>query len=221
MTPQEQQQLSQFLNQLTQAKLSQKDPEAETLIQAAIRQQPDAHYLLIQRALILEQALNNAKAQIAELQNQVRNTASNSNASFLNNDPWAQPASNAAPVPGAGNYQMPRYAPPPVQPIAQPSAFGGGASSFLGNVATTAAGDVAGSFLFQGIENLMGGHHGSSGVSGQHDQGFGEHISEQTVINNYYGDDAVQMADNHQDQNDYLVSDDSDFQDDSGDSDWI
>ncbi len=220
MTPQEQQQLNQFLNQLTQAKLSQKDPEAEALIQAAIKQQPDAHYLLIQRALILEQALNNAKAQIAELQNQVRNTASNSNASFLNNDPWAQPASNAAPVPGAGNYQMPRYAQPPVQPIAQPSAFGGGASSFLGNVATTAAGVVAGSFLFQGIENLMGGHHGSSGW-GQHDQGFSENVSEQTVINNYYGDDAMQMADNQQDQNDYLVSDNSDFQDDSGDSDWI
>lgn len=219
MTPQEQQQLSQFLNQLTQAKLSQKDSEAEALIETAIKQQPDANYLLIQRALILEQALNNAKAQIADLQNQVRNNASNSS-SFLNNDPWAQPANNAAPVPGAGNYQMPRYAPQPVQPLAQPSAFGGGASSFLGNVATTAAGVVAGSFLFQGIENLMGGHHGSSGW-GQHDQGFGEHISEQTVINNYYGDDATQMADNHQDQNDYLVSDDSDFQDDGGDSDWI
>ena len=81
MTPQEQQQLSQFLNQLTQAKLSQKDPEAEALIQAAIKQQPDANYLLIQRALILEQALNNAKTQIADLQNQLRNTASN-NTSF-------------------------------------------------------------------------------------------------------------------------------------------
>ncbi|MFM8342383.1 MAG: DUF2076 domain-containing protein [Methylomonas sp.] len=216
MTPQEQQQLSQFLNQLTQAKLSQKDPEAETLIQAAIKQQPDANYLLIQRALILEQALNNAKTQIADLQNQVRNQPSNTSNSFLNNDPWAQPVSNAAPVPGAGNYQMPRYAPPPTQP----SAFGGGASSFLGNVATTAAGVVAGSFLFQGIENLMGGHHGSSGW-GQHDQGFSEHVSEQTVINNYYGDDAMQMADNQQEQNDYLVSDDSDFQDDNGDSDWI
>jgi hypothetical protein len=66
----------------------------------------------------------------------------------------------------------------------------------------------------------MGGHHGSSGW-GQHDQGFNENVSEQTVINNYYGDDAMQMADNQQDQNDYLVSDDSGFQDDGGDSDWI
>jgi hypothetical protein len=225
MTPQEQQQLSQFLNQLTQAKLSQKDPEAEALIQAAIKQQPDADYLLIQRALILEQALNNAKTQIADLQNQVRNYSSNTSSSFLNNDPWAQPANNSAPVPGAGNYQIPRYAQAPAQPIAQPSAFGGGASSFLGNVATTAAGVVAGSFLFQGIENLMGGHHGSSGWA-QHDQAFNdqgvnEHVSEQTVINNYYGDDAMQIADNQQDQNDYLVSDDSDFQTDDSDSDWI
>ena len=213
MTPQEQQQLSQFLNQLTQAKVNQKDSEAEALIETAIKQQPDATYLLVQRALILEQALNNAKTQIADLQNQVRN---NGNAtSFLNNDPWAQPINNAAPVPGAGNYQMPRYAPP-----IQPSAFAGGASSFLGNVATTAAGVVAGSFLFQGIENLIGGHHGSSGW-GQHDQAVSDHISEQTVINNYYGDDSAQMAGNYQDQNDYLVSDTSDFQDDNGDSDWI
>jgi uncharacterized protein len=148
-----------------------------------------------------------------------------SSGSFLGNDPWAQPAANSAPVPGAGNYQTPRYV---QQAAPQPQAasggmFGGG--SFLGNVATTAAGVVAGSFLFQGIENLM--HHSSGfGGSGYGGSGFGqsieEQITEQTVINNYYGDDEGQRADNR----DYLVSDDSDYSTDvddtdSDDSDWI
>jgi len=83
-------------------------------------------------------------------------------------------------------------------------------------VATTAAGVVAGSFLYQGIENLMGHH--SSGF-GQ--QSFGEPFAEKTVVNNYYGDDAGQIASNDTESDDYLASDDTDsYQDDSVDSDW-
>jgi hypothetical protein len=36
----------------------------------------------------------------------------------------------------------------------------------LGNIATTAAGVVAGSFLFQGIEHLMGNHNASGFLQG-------------------------------------------------------
>jgi uncharacterized protein len=222
MNSQERDQLGQFLKQLGEVKLAEKDTEAETLIREAATHQPDATYLLVQRALLLEQALNSAKARIDELQNQLQNRQSPAQpqGGFFANDPWAQPAGNAGAVPGAGNYQVPRYAQPPQpQPQQQPSAFGGG-SSFLGNVATTAAGVVAGSFLFQGIENMLGHHGGGSAGWGQ--QSLGEHAPEQTVINNYYGDDAVQQADNDADGNNYLVSDDTDtFQDDSGDSDWI
>lgn len=213
MNSQERDQLSQFLKQLGEVKLAEKDTEAETLIRDTAARQPDATYLLVQRALLLEQALNGAKARIDELQSQLQNSQSGQRGGFFGNDPWAQPAANPGSVPGAGNYQVPRSAPQP-----QPGAFGGG-SSFLGNVATTAAGVVAGSFLFQGIENLLG-HHGAGGW-GQ--QAFGgEHLPEQTVINNYYGDDASQLADHDDNRNDYLVSDDSDsFQDDSSESDWI
>ena len=217
MNSQERDQLSQFLKQLSEVKLAEKDTEAEALIRDAAARQPDATYLLVQRTLLLEQALNSAKARIDELQQQLQNSQSGQRGGFLGNDPWAQPASNAGPVPGAGNYQVPRYAQQPPAPQ-QASAFGGG-SSFLGNVATTAAGVVAGSFLFQGIENLLG-HHGSSGW-GQPSLGD-EHLTEQTVINNYYGDDAAQLADNDVDRNDYLINaDDESFVDDSDESDWI
>src|SRR5205085_10756582 len=66
MSPQDSQMLNDFLAQLIQARGIQKDPEADALIQRAVAQQPDATYLLVQRALLMEQALNNAKDQIAQ-----------------------------------------------------------------------------------------------------------------------------------------------------------
>lgn len=219
MNLQERNQLGQFLNQLSEVKLSAKDTEAETLIREAVAKQPDAAYLLVQRALLQDQALNAAKAQINDLQNQLQN-AGTQRGGFLGSDPWAQPAANNGGVPSAGAYQVPRGAP------AQPQSAGffggnGGGSSFLGNIATTAAGVVAGSFLFQGIENLMG-HHGGSSAWGQ--SSLGEHASaaDQTVINNYYGDDAIQQASDQQDQGDYSFNDaDFSLPDDSDESDWI
>ncbi|CAD6876687.1 DUF2076 domain-containing protein [Methylomonas fluvii] len=216
MNSQERNQLSQFLNQLNDVKLTQKDAEAEALIRDEVAKQPDAAYLLVQRALLQDQALTAAKAQIAELQNQLQAGASPQRGGFLGNDPWAQPANNSGAVPGAGNYQMQRGA----ASAQAPGFFGGGAGgSFLGNVATTAAGVVAGSFLFQGIESLMG-HHGSS-AWGQ--QAMGEHsgAQEQTVVNNYYGDDAIQQA-NLENSDDFSLSDaDYSVPDDSDNSDWI
>lgn len=204
MSPNEREQLQQFLNQLKQAKLSTKDNEADQLISDTVAHQSDAPYLLVQRCLLLEQALNNAKFQISELQ---KNQASPTN-SFLGNDPWAQ-TSNQTP-----NYQAPR----PTSPVAPNNNWLGG-SGFLGNVATTAAGVVAGSFLFQGIENLMG-HHNYGGWQ-NNPGGFGEHLNEQTIVNNYYGDDAIHDAGFTPDTTEY-DSDNSDFDvGDNSDSDWI
>ncbi|WP_031436684.1 DUF2076 domain-containing protein [Methylobacter tundripaludum] len=219
MNSQERDQLNQLLKQLGEVKLTTKDAEAEAMIREAAALQPDATYLLVQRALLLEQAVTGAKARIDELQHQLQCSQSEQKNGFLSNDPWAQPAATAGQAPGAASYQTPRYAPQPQQVAA--SGFGSGGSSFLGNVATTATGVVAGSFLFQGIENLMGHH--SSGF-GQ--QPSGEQFTEQTIINNNYGNDAGQQAANNDDRNDYLASNDDDnfqddsFQDDFSDSDW-
>lgn len=222
MNTQERDQLSHFLQQLAEVKLVQKDSDAEVMIQQAVVRQPDAAYLLVQRSMLLEQALNNAKQQIADLQAQMHSARPQSAGGFLNNDPWAQPAPTAG-VPGAGNYQVPRYAAPAPAPVAAGGGFLGGGSSFLGNVATTAAGVVAGSFLFQGIENLLG-HHSSAGGN-QMPMAGGESVTEYTTVNNYYGDDAGQ-SDFQQASYDDAPSD-NDFDDDSfqdaGDSDsgWV
>jgi len=237
MNAQERDQLNQLLKQLVEVRLAAKDPEAESLIREAATQQPDATYLLVQRTLLLDQALINAKTRIDDLQNQLQRSKTAQSNSFLSNDPWAQPAAaGSGPVPGVGSYQIPRNAQQPQQQQQQQqqatvaaSPFGGGGSSFLGNVATTAAGVVAGSFLFQGIENLMGGGHHASGF-GQ--QALNDHnVPDQTVINNYYGDDAKQLADNNDshdsyadnsDSNDFFASNDDDsfVDDDTDDSSW-
>lgn len=222
MNTQEREQLSQFLQQLVEVKLTEKSSEAETLIGEAVSRQPDALYLLVQRCLIQDQALRAAQSQIANLQNQLQQQRPNPSAgSFLNGDPWSNPAANANGVPGASGYRIPTASSSAGSPnFAQAAPQNPGAgmgSSFLGNVATTAAGVVAGSFLFQGIENLMGHHQSASGW-GQ--QALGGQIPEQTTINNYYGDD--DQSAHNDNSNDDLASDNSDsfFDDGDSDSDW-
>src|SRR5258705_13076612 len=128
MTPQEQQLLQDFLKQLTQVRGIPKEPQAELLIKKAIAEQPDAEYLLVQRVMLLEQALNSAKAQIVELQNQA--AANVNSGSFLSAAGWG-PTPTPAPLQGGLNAAAP----------ANRSGFlNSGAGSFLGTLAATAAG---------------------------------------------------------------------------------
>lgn len=179
MSPQDSQMLNDFLNQLIQAHGIQKDPEADALIQRALAQQPDAAYLLVQRALLLEQGLNNARTQIATLQEQLRNQSQGQDqggGKFLDANSWGN-SGNTRPAPPP-QPQVQQYQPEyqqPYQPPYQPSypqsapgsmgmgAPGGGLRGTLGSIATTAAGVAAGSFLFQGLENMFSHHeHGGN-----------------------------------------------------------
>jgi hypothetical protein len=210
MNIQEHEQLSQILKQLCAVRLTDKDQDAEAMIREASAVQPDAAYLLVQRVLLMEQALNNAKARIEALESNAQNSQTAGSGSFLDNNPWSQAGANkAGAVPGINNFQ-PRNTPP--QPPANNALSG--SSGFLSNLATTAAGVVAGSFLFQGIENLMGNH----------SSGFGAQNSEPEIINNYYNDDQGQQADNSSNDNSLFASnddyDDNQDDDDSFDSDW-
>ena len=161
MNPQERDMLVNFLRQLTLARAGNKDPEAETLIRDAFARQPDAAYLLVQRAMQLEYALDAIKAEADRLKRELEQTRQSTSSSFIN-DPNAW-GSKAAAVPPAQSVSVTgQPLPPPSVPNrgAAPapvagSSWGGG---MLGNVAATAAGVVAGSFLFQGIQNLMGDH---------------------------------------------------------------
>jgi hypothetical protein len=167
--------LHDFLSQLIQARGIQKDPEADALIQRAVAQQPDAPYLLVQRALLLEQALNNAKDRIAGLESQLqRSDRKDDGGRFLDANTWGN-SGRSQPAQPAQSYQrdvqqpyqaQPQY-PPQYQPQYQsaPSSgfLRGGFGGTLGSIAATAAGVAAGGFLFQGLENMFGHHeHGGN-----------------------------------------------------------
>ena len=129
MTPDERNILQAFLADLTQPANLAKDPEADQMIRAAVGANPDALYLLVQHAILSDQALHAAQAQIAAMQ-PLPQTAG----SFLS--PWA----------GQGG------APVQSSPFAQNSGLGG----FLRNAGQMAAGVALGDFLFQGVENIFG-----------------------------------------------------------------
>ena len=226
MTPQERSVLEGFLDQLAQVRGLNKDPEAERLIAQAVEQQPDATYLVVQRALLLGQALEQAKARIAALEQ-----GEGRGQGFLdpNASGWGNPGSGPAgyrgqPASAAAPQYAPAYAPafgapPPGYPAYGAPPPGGGFSSFLGQAAATAAGVARGEFLFQGIENMFGGHHGGGfGGAGYANQAL---PTEDVTINNYYGPDEV-IVDNTIDRpqpddsdgtfsNDDVLGDDQDF----------
>ena len=68
MTPHEKELLQKFLNELNNTSVQQKDSDAYSLITEAAKKQPDALYLLVQRSMGLEMALQVAQKQMAELQ---------------------------------------------------------------------------------------------------------------------------------------------------------
>ena len=158
MTLQEKELLARFLQQLGEARAGQKDVEAEKLIQEACTRQPDAAYLLVQRALQLDQAFQATQAQAQKLQAEldqarISNPPASGGGFLADPNAWgSQPRAPAA-VP----QQAAPAAPTPQQaaaaPLARPSPWGG--AGMLGTVATTAAGVVAGGFLYQGIQSLM------------------------------------------------------------------
>ena len=207
MNTQERDMLNAFLTQLTQAQVGAKEPEADTLIAQALAKQPNAGYLLVQRAMQLDFVLQQSQAKVAELQAQLERQKPAAQASFLNDvhawgrGPSATPAGqNPVSAAAAGPAGSPAMAKPaaagapvaaaaPAPAAAAPTPWG---SSMMGTVATTAAGVVAGSFLYSGIQSLMGNHNsgGAFGAGNKHDnQQPASHTENNTVVNNYYSNE--------------------------------
>src|ERR1700744_3384911 len=65
LTPDERSILQRFLADLSRTPNVTKDPEAEAMIQQAVRSNPNAAYLLVQHAILADQALHAAQAQLA------------------------------------------------------------------------------------------------------------------------------------------------------------
>ncbi|TSP13718.1 DUF2076 family protein [Cupriavidus campinensis] len=190
MTPQDTQALDNFLTQLTQARAQGKDPQAAAMIADAVARQPDAAYLLVQRAMLLDHALADARAQIAGLQQQLQQLQQGQAAQgygargFADGDvAWGNSVGRGvAPV---APMQPAPAAPMQPAPPARGGFLSGGFGSALGSIATTAAGVAGGAFLFQGIEHLFNGGGSGAGNSGN---GFLGGQPSETVVNNYFDD---------------------------------
>jgi uncharacterized protein len=172
VTDQEKQLISGLADQIRNAPPPQIDRDAYDLILHTIGTRPDALYTLTQSVIIQQIALDQAKAQIDQLQRQAAPPAPQQG-SFL---PGGAPG---------GWGQDPRYqgsgyeAPPPPA--------GGRFSNFLHNAATTAAGVIAGELAFDSLASLFGhrgGYYGGGGFLGG-----GVMPGSETIVNNYYGDE--------------------------------
>ena len=213
MTPQEEQLLNSLIDRLNQTTLQEKDPDAEALLNQRLAGNPDALYMLAQTVLVQNMALDQAKAQVAQLQQQLQQVQQQRpqpahTTSFLgrllgerDDQPAAPPQQQQAPASG---YQQvpPQYTPPPPQysgapqyapagypPQYAPPYASSGQPSFLRGAFQTAAGVAAGALAFEGIESMFHGlGHGGYGWGGPgFGGGFGERPVE--VINNNYYDE--------------------------------
>ena len=75
MTEQEQQLIAQLFQGLRQQASAPKDAQADAAIRQHAAQLPDATYLLTQRSLLLEQALQQAQQQVEQLQSQLQQSS--------------------------------------------------------------------------------------------------------------------------------------------------
>ena len=216
MTPQEEQLLQSLAERVNSTQLQEKDPDAEAFLNQSFNPNPDAVYILAQTVLVQNIALEQAKAQVAQLQQQVQQARQPAHAtSFLGSllghrdpEPAPPPQQYAQPEPPfqpVQQYQPP--APAQYQPVAPPQYLspqypqpqyvpvGGGQPSFLRGAVQTAAGVAAGALAFEGVEAALHGIMGHPGYGfggpgfGMGGMGMGggfERPAEETVINNYY-----------------------------------
>jgi hypothetical protein len=144
MTPDERNMLQQFFSDLSQTRGAAKDPEADAMIHQALQANPDAAYLLVQHAILADQALLAAQAQIEQMQAEL--SPSTSPVSFLGGAQSPAPQYQPAYAP---QYEDVR--PAPSGPFSANSGLGG----FLRTAGTMAAGVAGGEFLAEGLSNLF------------------------------------------------------------------
>lgn len=195
MTPDERTLLTRFLDDLNSAKAGVKDAEAEAMINRALSNSPDAAYLLVQHAILSDQALHAAQDQVRDLQAQLQAAGRGQGSSFLGGG-QSNPNMGAAYAPpqqpsAAGPWAQPAY----MQGGPGPFSGGSGLGGFLRQAGTVAAGVAGGEFLFSGLSHMFGG-----GYGGGYGGGFGGGQTIENVTINEYGD-----------------SDSGDYDDDGGD----
>jgi uncharacterized protein len=179
MTPQEQELVNQLFDRLAKLESDPRDPNAERLIADGLRRAPHAAYVLVQTALVQDEALKRANARIEELQAQVGDQEQQGSGSFLDSmrdavlgrsEPrgsvpsvhsQAQSSPTTAP-PYRPQSGYPPQTPGPGLAAGMGPTFGSG-GSFLGTAASTAAGVIGGGLLLNSIRSMFGEHVGLAG----------------------------------------------------------
>jgi hypothetical protein len=141
MNAAEQKLLEGFLGQLVDVPQIQKDRAAAAMIEAAFERQPNAAYLVVQRALLLQEALEASQAEVARLRDETPPARQQAASSFLASSAWGR---RAAPARASGPQ------------ASAPVRAGTGMGGLLGQAAAMAAGVAGGAFLFQGLNGLFG-----------------------------------------------------------------
>jgi hypothetical protein len=122
------------------------DGEADRAIRDAFQRRPMAGYLMVQNAVVLEHALRDAQARIAELERGARPAAQPASGGGIFarlGGPWAKATTPATSSP----WGRPAPSTPPGLPRER--------SSFMRTALMTAAGVAGGMLLFQGLSSLL------------------------------------------------------------------
>lgn len=243
MSPEETQLLKSLFDRVKTASSTPRDPEAETLISQAVRDQPASPYYLAQAVIVQEKGLEAAAAHIRQLEERVHQFEAGTSApqqaqqggflsSIFGNNQSQAPAP-AAPTPTYRNDTAGQTAGPwghNPEPQQQPSGswtqqpqtsafnrMGGGGGGFLQGALGTAAGVAGGMLLANSLSGIFSNHVASSGWGGLGGAGTGNAPVEETVINNYYNDDDRPQQD-AADNNDNLQQ--ADYDDSNDDTDF-
>lgn len=186
--------LMSLAQRVNQTQLQEKDPDAENLLGRELGANSDALYILAQTVLVQDIALQQAKAQVTQLQQQAQQTQQQpaKATSFLGGlfgrhdspppgqqapplPPQMQQPGQAPPYQPVPSYQQapyqpqpPQYYPPGQPPYGQPQFLGApaGQSSFLRGAMQTAAGVAAGALAFEGVESILHGFGHPGGFGG-------------------------------------------------------
>src|SRR5258708_11065749 len=217
MNPREQEILENLLNQLVQVRGIKKVPQADEMSRRAVERQPEAVSLRVQKSLILEQALKQAKARIAELEQSEQSSFLGAGASSASAPESQRPAPPERPQAGysGSSAQLPSS-----PPQGAPMSPAGGTGSFLGQAAATAAGVAGRAFLFEWLANIMSSR--GSFAHGHEPRSF---IPQNVTVNNYYeGNERPNQTDderpdrfsdtdpqNEEDDDSASIDDDEDF----------
>lgn len=186
VTSQEEQMINSLIERVNSTQLTEKDPEAARLLEDGFKSNKDAVYILAQSVLVQNIALEQARAQLNDAQQQLAQQSQQpaKASSFLGNllghrDPATPPPlppqyrqqgqyqqvySPESQYQQAPQYQAPPYQGQPYPPPAYGQQYVPQQPSFLRSAAQTAAGVAAGALAFEGVESLLHGGFGHPGI---------------------------------------------------------